>query len=50
MTAAAMVDDVLDAARRYADAEDLVVQAMRWGETLATAYLHKKSIVDELRR
>jgi 4-hydroxy-4-methyl-2-oxoglutarate aldolase len=43
-------DDVMQAAQRYSAAEDLVVQAMREGQTLATAYLHKKSIVDELRR
>lgn len=48
--AAAMVDEVLDAARRYATAEDLVVQAIGGGQPLATAYLHKKTIVDELRR
>jgi hypothetical protein len=45
-----VVDDVLDAARRYAAAEDLVVAAISSGEPLARAYHHKKSIVDELRR
>jgi 4-hydroxy-4-methyl-2-oxoglutarate aldolase len=48
--AAAVAREVLDAACRYADAEDRVVEAMREGSTLATAYLHKKTIVDELRR
>jgi 4-hydroxy-4-methyl-2-oxoglutarate aldolase len=48
--AAALLDDVLDAATRYAAAEDLVVAAMGDGQPLASAYRHKKSIVDELRR
>ncbi len=47
---AALVDDVLDAAGRYAAAEDLVADALRQGEPLSSAYRHKKSIVDELRR
>jgi regulator of RNase E activity RraA len=42
------LDDVLDAAARYATAEDRVVDALRRGEPLATAYRHKKSAVDEL--
>ncbi|MBI5089491.1 MAG: hypothetical protein HZB15_11720 [Actinobacteria bacterium] len=44
------LDDVLDAAARYASAEDLVVEALQSGATLATAYHHKKSAVDELSR
>lgn len=48
--AAALVDDVLDAAGRYAAAEDLVAMAVGQGEPLSSAYRHKKSIVDELRR
>jgi regulator of RNase E activity RraA len=47
---AAHFDEVVAAARRYTTAEDLVVEAMRGGEALATAYLHKKSTVDQLRR
>jgi 4-hydroxy-4-methyl-2-oxoglutarate aldolase len=43
-------DAVLDAAARYASAEELVVATMGSGRTLAEAYHHKKSIVDELRR
>jgi regulator of RNase E activity RraA len=48
--AASLLDEVLDAASRYAAAEDLVVAAMADGQPLASAYRHKKSIVDELRR
>ena len=48
--AAADLDAVLDAASRYAAAEDQVLAAMAAGERLHTAYLHKKSIVDELAR
>jgi 4-hydroxy-4-methyl-2-oxoglutarate aldolase len=44
------VGDVIDAARRYGDAERLVAQALRDGEPLSSAYRHKKTIVDELRR
>lgn len=46
----AHVDEVLGAARAYAAAEAQVVQALRAGEPLTTAYLHKKTTVDELRR
>jgi len=46
----ALLADVLDAATRYAAAEDLVVAAIGEGQPLASAYHHKKSIVDELRR
>jgi 4-hydroxy-4-methyl-2-oxoglutarate aldolase len=42
--------DVLAAAVRYAAAEDEVLAALAAGERLDTAYLHKKSIVDELAR
>lgn len=42
--------EVLDAAQRYAAAEDLVVKALNEGEPLARAYRHKKTITDELRR
>ena len=48
--AAADVDRVIAAASRYAAGEDLVAEALRQGELLSTAYRHKKSIVDELRR
>lgn len=44
------LDDVLEASARYAAAEDRVVQALVAGEPLTSAYLHKKTIVDELRR
>ena len=43
-------DAVLQAAQRYAVAEDLVVKALVEGEPLAKAYRHKKAITDELRR
>lgn len=46
----AQLDEVLDAAARYAAAEDGVVRALVAGEPLTGAYLHKKIIVDELRR
>ena len=46
---AALVDTVLQAAVRYEAAEDLVARALSGGESLAHAYRHKKSIVDELR-
>ncbi len=46
----AELDDVLEASARYAAAEDRVVQALAAGEPLTSAYLHKKTIVDELRR
>ena len=42
--------DILEAATRYAAAEDRVVRALVAGEPLTGAYLHKKTIVDELRR
>lgn len=44
------VNDVLEAARAYAAAEERVVQALVAGEPLTSAYLHKKIVVDELRR
>ena len=47
---AATADEVLQAAQRYAAAEDLVVKALNEGEPLARAYRHKKTITDELRR
>lgn len=47
---AADAEAVLPAADRYAAAEDLVVKALIEGETLATAYRHKKAITDELGR
>jgi 4-hydroxy-4-methyl-2-oxoglutarate aldolase len=42
--------DVLDAARRYADGESQVVAALRAGEPLTSAYIHKSQVVKELRR
>jgi 4-hydroxy-4-methyl-2-oxoglutarate aldolase len=48
--AQAEVDEVLDAARAYAAGEARVVQALQAGEPLTRAYLHKKTVVDELRR
>ena len=47
---AAEAGAVLQAANKYAAAEDLVVKALNEGEPLARAYRHKKSITDELRR
>lgn len=47
---AAIAGEVVEAARRYAAAEDLVARAIDDGEPVANAYRHKKSIVDELRR
>lgn len=44
------VDDVLDAAVAYSTAEAKVVRALEGGAALASAYLHKRSIVTELRR
>lgn len=46
---AALIDAVLQAAVRYEAAEDLVARALSEGESIAHAYRHKKSIVDELR-
>ncbi|MCU1364774.1 MAG: putative dimethylmenaquinone methyltransferase [Ilumatobacteraceae bacterium] len=46
----ARLDEVLEASVRYAAAEDRVVQALTAGEPLTSAYLHKKTVVDELRR
>ncbi|CAN5436660.1 hypothetical protein BH10ACT2_BH10ACT2_08060 [soil metagenome] len=46
----ATADAVLEAAGRYAAAEDLVVTALNEGEPLARAYRHKKAITDKLRR
>ena len=46
----AELDDVLAAASRYAAAEEEVVQAIRDGEPLTSAYRYKKAVVDELRR
>ncbi len=43
-------DEVLDGARRYEAAEFLVGQALDAGEPLSSAYRHKKSMVDELRK
>lgn len=47
---AAEVDEVLEAAVRYADAEEQVVAAVRNGTPLAEAYHMKKWAVDQLRR
>lgn len=44
------LDAVLDAARRYAAAEALVASVMAEGESLRTAYRHKKAVVDELKQ
>ena len=44
------LDDVLAAADRYATGEALVMAALAEGEPLRTAYRHKKTVVDELRR
>lgn len=46
---AALSAAVLEAAGRYAAAEDLVAAALNEGQPLTQAYRHKKSIVDELR-
>jgi 4-hydroxy-4-methyl-2-oxoglutarate aldolase len=46
----ALLDEVLDGARRYAAAEDLVAAEVAAGQPLNVAYRHKKSAVDELRR
>jgi 4-hydroxy-4-methyl-2-oxoglutarate aldolase len=47
---ASMHEQVLDAARRYAESEERVVAALRAGESLTSAYRHKKAVVDQLRR
>lgn len=44
------LDDVLSAAARYAAAEERVVEALRNGELLTSAYRYKKEVVDELSR
>lgn len=44
------LDEVLDAARRYEAGEALVAEALAAGEPLSSAYRHKKTVVDELRR
>jgi regulator of RNase E activity RraA len=44
------LDAVVAAAQRYTDGERQVAQALAGGEPLASAYRHKKSVVDELRR
>lgn len=43
-------DEVLQAAQQYAEGEEQVVQALRAGEPLTSAYRHKKAVVDQLRR
>ena len=45
---AAVADRVLDGARRYAAAEELVSLALAEGEPLTSAYRHKKSAIAEL--
>lgn len=47
---AATADVVLQAAQRYAAAEDLVVKALTEGEPLARAYRHKKATTEEFRK
>ena len=42
--------ELLDAARRYTAGEDEVLAALRTGAPLREAYLHKKLVVDALRR
>jgi 4-hydroxy-4-methyl-2-oxoglutarate aldolase len=42
--------DVLDAALRYAEGESRVVEALRAGQPLTSAYVHKSHVVKELRR
>ena len=42
--------EVLDAAAKYAAAEDLVLLALREGEPITSVYQYKKSIVDDLKR
>ena len=42
------LDDVLSAAAMYAAAEERVVEALRHGEPLTSAYRYKKDVVDEL--
>ncbi len=47
---AAELDEVMEAAERYAAAEELVVQALDAGTPLTEAYRHKQTVVAELRR
>jgi len=44
------LDDVLSAAAAYAAAEALVVEALRNGEPLTSAYRYKKDVVENIRR
>lgn len=44
------LDDVLAAATHYATGESAVLAALSEGEPLNSAYRHKKSVVDDLRR
>lgn len=46
----AALDEVLEAAGRYVAAEDRVLESLHAGEPLTVAYLHKKAVVDALRR
>ncbi|MEO6125630.1 MAG: hypothetical protein ABIR32_18170 [Ilumatobacteraceae bacterium] len=46
----AELDDVLFAAAAYAAAEERVVEALRNGEPLTSAYRYKKNVVDELQK
>lgn len=46
----AELDDVLFAAAAYAAAEERVVEALRNGEPLTSAYRYKKNVVDELHK
>jgi regulator of RNase E activity RraA len=48
--AASIAADVLSAAARYAAGEQQVVTAIEEGTALTSAYLHKRSIVEQLRR
>jgi regulator of RNase E activity RraA len=45
-----MEDEVLDAARRYAEAEQEVVRMLRSGARLTRAYMAKRSIITQLGR
>ena len=46
----ALLDEILEASARYAAGEERVVEALGAGQPLTSAYLHKKTVVDELRR
>ncbi|MEO5723824.1 MAG: hypothetical protein ABIQ39_00630 [Ilumatobacteraceae bacterium] len=47
---AAVAEEALDASRRYAVAEESVIEALHHGAPLTEAYRLKKKVVDQLRR